>query len=184
MSDTAWTALGFAAITVNLLALTGREFLRKSGERSTGPVPFLVVAVLCFLWAYGDSRPAIRRASLALGLAGAALALWPRLRYRRTVLQSPSPGGPGGEDPVAPPVRVYTMTHCPYCLRAKELLRAKGTLFAEVNLDDHPERWEECERLSGRKTVPQVFLGERHLGGCDDLLALEKSGELDRLLGG
>ena len=78
-------------------------------------------------------------------------------------------------------VVVYTMTRCPFCTTAKELLRSAGVGFEEVNLDDHPERWEECERRSGRQTVPQLFWGERHLGGCDDLMALRKSGELARL---
>lgn len=183
MSDTAWTVIGFAAVAVNLLALAGREFLRGPGERSAGPIPFLVVAALSFLWAYEDSRPGVRGACLALGFLGASLALLPKLRRHRPVLQSPHSGSPGEEGRMPPSIRVYTMTHCPYCLRAKELLRAKGATFDEVNLDEHPERWEECERLSGSETVPQVFLGERHLGGCDDLLALEKSGELDRLLG-
>jgi glutaredoxin 3 len=79
-------------------------------------------------------------------------------------------------------VTVFTMTTCPFCLAAKKLLRKKGVEFVEVNLDDHPERWAECESRSGRATVPQVFFGERHIGGCDDLQALEKRGELDRLI--
>lgn len=79
-------------------------------------------------------------------------------------------------------VRIYTMTTCPYCLRAKELLRSKGIAFQEVDLDRYQDRWAECERLSGRDTVPQIFVGDRHLGGCDDLLALDASGELDAIL--
>lgn len=78
-------------------------------------------------------------------------------------------------------VVVFTMTRCPFCRTAKELLRSQGVEFEEVNLDQHPERWEECERRSGRETVPQVFWGERALGGCEELLALKKSGELARL---
>lgn len=81
-----------------------------------------------------------------------------------------------------PRVRVYTMTLCPYCFAAKRLLKKKGVAFEEVNLDREPSRWEECERLSGRQTVPQIFIGERHIGGCDDLVALDRSGELDRIL--
>ena len=80
------------------------------------------------------------------------------------------------------PVTVYTMTTCPFCLAAKKLLDKKSVEFVEVNLDQNPERWTECESRSGRATVPQVFFGERHIGGCDDLQALDRSGELDRLI--
>jgi glutaredoxin 3 len=83
---------------------------------------------------------------------------------------------------VKAPVVIYTMTFCPYCTAAKNLLAKKGVAFEEVNLDREPHRWEECERRSGRQTVPQVFVGDRHLGGADDLQALDRSGELDRIL--
>lgn len=79
-------------------------------------------------------------------------------------------------------VTVYSMDRCPYCVAAKKLLAKKGVVFVEVNLDEEPERWEECQRRSGRSTVPQVFFGDKHLGGCDDLKKLEKRGELDRLI--
>lgn len=79
---------------------------------------------------------------------------------------------------------IYTMTACPYCVAAKKLLKKKGVAFEEVNLDQHPDRWSECEKRSGQQTVPQIFLGDRHIGGCDDLEALNKSGELDRMLKG
>ena len=79
-------------------------------------------------------------------------------------------------------VLIYTMTICPYCVAAKKLLKKKGVAFEEVNLDRQPDRWEECERRSGRETVPQIFFGERHIGGCDDLKKLNKSGELDQLI--
>jgi glutaredoxin 3 len=82
------------------------------------------------------------------------------------------------------PVLVYTMNTCPYCVTAKKLLKKKGVDFEEVNLDEYPDRWDECEKRSGRFTVPQIFFGERHIGGCDDLQALNKSGELDRLIEG
>jgi glutaredoxin 3 len=81
-----------------------------------------------------------------------------------------------------PQVTVYTMTTCPFCIAAKKLLKKKGVEFVEVNLDEHPERWTECESRSGRATVPQVFFGQQHLGGCDDLQVLDKRGELDRLI--
>jgi glutaredoxin 3 len=80
------------------------------------------------------------------------------------------------------PVTVFTMTICPYCIAAKRLLKKKGVVFEEVNLDRHPERWSECERRSGRETVPQIFFGDRHIGGCDDLKELDRTGELDRLI--
>ena len=80
------------------------------------------------------------------------------------------------------PVTVYTMTTCPYCVAAKKLLKKKGVEFEEVNLDEQPDRWNECESRSGRQTVPQVFFGDRHIGGCDDLEALQRSGELDKLI--
>jgi glutaredoxin 3 len=77
---------------------------------------------------------------------------------------------------------VYTMTTCPYCIAAKNLLEKKGVEFEEINLDQQPERWGECEEKSGRQTVPQIFFGDRHIGGCDDLQALNKEGELDKLI--
>jgi glutaredoxin 3 len=74
------------------------------------------------------------------------------------------------------------MTTCPYCIAAKNLLEKKGVEFEEINLDQQPERWGECEEKSGRQTVPQIFFGDRHIGGCDDLQALNKEGELDKLI--
>jgi glutaredoxin 3 len=79
-------------------------------------------------------------------------------------------------------VIIYTMTICPYCVAAKKMLKKKGVTFEEVNLDHHPERWGECEMRSGRQTVPQIFFGDRHIGGCDDLEALNRSGELEKLI--
>lgn len=81
-----------------------------------------------------------------------------------------------------PRVVVYTTPMCPYCWRAKRLLRRKGVEFEEIDLWRHPERRAEMIARAGRHTVPQIFVGERHLGGCDDLHALEAAGELDRLL--
>ncbi len=77
---------------------------------------------------------------------------------------------------------VYTMTTCPYCVAAKKLLKKKGVDFEEINLDQQPERWTECEEKSGRQTVPQIFFGDTHIGGCDDLQALDRKGELDKLI--
>ena len=81
-----------------------------------------------------------------------------------------------------PPILVYTTAVCPYCVAAKKLLKKKGVEFEEVNLDEQPDRWDECESRSGLQTVPQIFFGDRHIGGCDDLEALQRSGDLDKLI--
>jgi len=80
-------------------------------------------------------------------------------------------------------VEIYTTPMCPYCWRAKRLLRAKGVAFEEIDLWREPQRRAEMvARAGGRTTVPQIFVDGRHLGGCDDLHALEARGELDALL--
>jgi len=80
-------------------------------------------------------------------------------------------------------VRVYTTTYCPFCARAKELLRAKGVLFEEIDVTgDDAARAQLTEMSGGQRTVPQVFIGELHVGGYSDLARLEGRGELDRLL--
>lgn len=82
-----------------------------------------------------------------------------------------------------PEVEVYTTPMCPYCRSAKELLRRKGVEFREINVDgEFQRRVEMTARANGRRTVPQIFVGDTHVGGCDDLYALEEAGELDRLL--
>lgn len=79
-------------------------------------------------------------------------------------------------------VEMYTKSTCPYCVRADALLRAKGVKPTTYNLDaGGPKRDEMIER-SGRMTVPQIFIDGRHVGGCDDLFALERDGRLDALL--
>jgi glutaredoxin 3 len=82
----------------------------------------------------------------------------------------------------SPKVLIYVTSWCPYCARARALLEEKGVAFEEVNLDERPEARMEMITRSGRRTVPQVFIGTRHVGGCDDLYALENAGELDPLL--
>lgn len=80
-------------------------------------------------------------------------------------------------------IEVYTTPVCPYCLSAKDLLRRKGVVFHEINVAaDHARRTEMIARANGRTTVPQIFVGDTHVGGCDDLHALDETGELDRLL--
>jgi len=85
---------------------------------------------------------------------------------------------------IAPAVTLYVTDWCPYCQRAKNLLVQKNVVFSEKNVDDQPELREEMIARSHRRTVPQIFIGDRHIGGCDDLFALEQSGELDRLIQG
>lgn len=80
-------------------------------------------------------------------------------------------------------VEVYVKTTCPFCIRVARLLEAKRVEF-DVHVVDSggPKKQEMVQRAGGRTTVPQVFIGERHVGGCDDLFALEREGKLDRLL--
>jgi glutaredoxin 3 len=80
-------------------------------------------------------------------------------------------------------VEIYTRDYCYYCRAAKDLLDRKGVLFKEIDISGKPEvRAEMVRRANGRSTVPQIFIGTMHLGGCDDLHALEASGRLDALL--
>jgi glutaredoxin 3 len=83
-----------------------------------------------------------------------------------------------------PAVTVYTSDWCPYCQRAKQLLMQKNVAFTEINVDDDAKFREEMISRSDRRTVPQIFIGDTHVGGCDDLFALDGSGELDRLIQG
>ena len=78
---------------------------------------------------------------------------------------------------------IYCSGFCPYCERARALLERKGVAFEEVRIDQEPERRAEMEqRADGRTSVPQIFFGDRHIGGFDDMAALENAGELDALL--
>jgi len=78
---------------------------------------------------------------------------------------------------------MYCTATCPYCIRAQRLLQNKGVAFDQVRVDLEPERREEMvQRAGGRTSVPQIFIDERHIGGCDELHALERAGELDSLL--
>ena len=84
-----------------------------------------------------------------------------------------------------PPIRMYATATCPYCIRAEQLLLDKGvTGLDKIRVDLDPARREEMMKLSGRRTVPQIFIGETHVGGCDDLVALDRSGGLLPLLAG
>jgi glutaredoxin 3 len=82
-----------------------------------------------------------------------------------------------------PTIEIYTQPGCPYCVRAVRLLHQKGVAFNEIRaLHGTPERTEARVRSDGRTTVPQIFIDGRHIGGCDDLMALDRAGGLDPLL--
>jgi glutaredoxin 3 len=86
--------------------------------------------------------------------------------------------------PGQPEITMYSTGWCPYCDRARALLERKGATFSEVKVDeDNAQRDLMLQRSGGRRTVPQIFIGDRHVGGFDDLYALDKAGELDKLLG-
>jgi glutaredoxin 3 len=82
-------------------------------------------------------------------------------------------------------IRIYTTPICPYCMRAKSLLTRKGVPFDEIDVYMDSDAREDMEsKTCGARTVPQIFIGERHVGGCDELYALDSAGELDALLAG
>jgi glutaredoxin 3 len=93
--------------------------------------------------------------------------------------------GHPNDGPAMTPVLIYTRDYCGYCDAAKELLRRKGVAFTEIDVTGHRERRAEMiGRANGRSSLPQIFIGATHVGGCDDLYALEDAGELDPLLAG
>lgn len=77
---------------------------------------------------------------------------------------------------------MYSTSYCPYCIRAKQLLDSKGIYYQEIRVDENPEKKAEMIAKSGRQTVPQIFINEQSIGGCDDLYALESQGQLNKLL--
>lgn len=80
-------------------------------------------------------------------------------------------------------IEIYTTEVCPYCVRAKELLKRKGVSFTEIRVDnDDALRMQMMERAQGRRSVPQIFIDDQSIGGCDDLYALEQAHKLDALL--
>ncbi len=81
-----------------------------------------------------------------------------------------------------PTITIYTTSYCPYCVRAKDLLNRKGAAYTEINAEDDAVRDAMIVRAGGRRTVPQIFIGDTHVGGCDDLYALDKAGKLDTML--
>ncbi|MGH8280873.1 MAG: glutaredoxin 3 [Gammaproteobacteria bacterium] len=80
------------------------------------------------------------------------------------------------------PVTIYSTRVCPYCMRAKALLQSRNIAYTEFLVDLDPARREEMENKSHRRTVPQIFIGEHHVGGYDELYALDRKGKLDSLL--
>lgn len=84
---------------------------------------------------------------------------------------------------MAPKVEVYTWRTCPYCISAKELLRSKGVEFTEYSIDgDEAARAQMARRANGGRSVPQIFINDQHVGGCDDIYYLDSQGKLDQLL--
>jgi glutaredoxin 3 len=84
----------------------------------------------------------------------------------------------------SPDIVMYSTAWCGYCQRARNLLERKGVPVREIKIDEDPkDRDTMLRRSGGRRTVPQIFIGERHVGGYDDLAALDRAGELDKLLG-
>ena len=83
------------------------------------------------------------------------------------------------------PVKMYTTAVCPYCIRAKQILKSRGVQdIEEIRIDMQPEERARMMEITGRRTVPQIFIGETHVGGCDDLVALDGRGGLMPLLNG
>jgi glutaredoxin 3 len=84
---------------------------------------------------------------------------------------------------MAAKVEIYTWSACPFCIRAKSLLKKKGVEFIEYNIDgDEKARQKMAQRSNGRRSLPQIFINDVHIGGCDDIYALDAQGKLDRLL--
>jgi glutaredoxin 3 len=81
-----------------------------------------------------------------------------------------------------PKIIIYSKDPCPYCVRAKNLLRRKGAEFTEIKITSDEIKSEMISKSGGRMTVPQIFINEKHIGGCDDLHALDAAGKLDELL--
>jgi glutaredoxin 3 len=80
------------------------------------------------------------------------------------------------------PVKIYTTETCPYCMRAKRLLDKKNVPYEEIDVSWDDEKRMQLMQQTGRRTVPQIFIGDQHVGGSDELYALEQRGELDRML--
>ena len=80
------------------------------------------------------------------------------------------------------PVTIYTTSWCPFCIRAKQLLDSKGVSYQNISVDGRPDLRQEMTEMAGKHTVPQIWIADQHIGGCDELHALERAGNLDALL--
>ena len=85
---------------------------------------------------------------------------------------------------MSPPITLYMTSWCPYCARARQLLDSKKAAYTAIDIESDPAKRAEMMERSGRRSVPQIFIGDRHVGGCDDLHALDAAGGLDPLLAG
>lgn len=81
-------------------------------------------------------------------------------------------------------ITIYSSNYCPFCIRAKQLLDSKGVSYNEIRVDGKPDVRAEMARLAGRTSVPQIWINDTHVGGCDELTALERAGKLDTMLAG
>ncbi len=81
-------------------------------------------------------------------------------------------------------VVIYSKSWCPFCVQAKRLLQSKKVDFTEIDVEREPAKMQEMMKNSGRRTVPQIWVGDTHVGGCDDLFAAEQTGKLDQLIAG
>lgn len=79
-------------------------------------------------------------------------------------------------------VKMYSTRFCPYCMRARSLLDSKGVVYEDIGIDANPQMRQQMMKLSGQHTVPQIWIGNRHIGGFDDMYLLERQGDLDELL--
>lgn len=79
-------------------------------------------------------------------------------------------------------ITIYSSNYCPFCIRAKQLLGRKGVAYNEINVDGQPDVRAEMARRAGRTSVPQIWINDIHVGGCDELIALERAGKLDTML--
>lgn len=79
---------------------------------------------------------------------------------------------------------IYSSNYCPFCIRAKQLLDSKGVKYSEINVDGKPDVRAKMARLAGRTSVPQIWIDDTHVGGCDELIALDRTGKLDTMLAG
>jgi glutaredoxin 3 len=80
------------------------------------------------------------------------------------------------------PVTIYTTVTCPYCIRAKQVLNAKQVKYSEIDVTEDPETRKFLVEATGQRTVPQIFIGGKSIGGCDDMIALDRQGKLDEML--